>query len=80
MDDRFPGGFPNGSYTRQWWCMGDDRGSISAIGIHGQNLWLDPRTDSVLVKLSTWPEPDTDEWHRVHAELLLDVCSALERS
>ncbi|MFT4221304.1 MAG: serine hydrolase [Microbacterium sp.] len=78
MDDHFPGGFENGSYTRQWWCMGNERGNISAIGIHGQNLWLDPRTDSAIVKLSTWPEPDTDEWHRVHSRLLLDVCLELE--
>lgn len=78
MTEGFPGDFPQGSYTRQWWCMGNDRDNISAIGIHGQNLWLDPRTDSVIVKLSTWPEPDTDEWHRVHTELLVEVCEALD--
>ncbi|GAB2555201.1 serine hydrolase domain-containing protein [Leucobacter ruminantium] len=78
MDDHFPGDFPNGSYTRQWWCMGNDRSNVSAIGIHGQNLWLDPQTDSVVVKLSTWPEPDTEEWHRVQSRLLLDVCEALD--
>lgn len=78
MDAHFPGDFPDGSYTRQWWCMGDERGSVSAIGIHGQNLWLDPPTDSVIVKLSTWPEPDTSEWHRVHAGLMRDVCAVLD--
>jgi CubicO group peptidase (beta-lactamase class C family) len=74
----FPGDFDNGSYTRQWWCMGNDRGNVSAIGIHGQSLWLDPVTDSVIVKLSTWPEPDTDEWHRIQTRLLVEVCEALD--
>lgn len=78
-DSHFPGDFANGSYTRQWWCMGNDRGNVSGIGIHGQNLWLDPATDTVIVKLSSWPEPDTAEWHRMQTRLLLDVCEQLDR-
>lgn len=78
-DPGFTGGFPQGSYTRQWWCMGNERGNVSGIGIHGQHLWLDPRTDSVIVKLSTWPDPDTDEWHDRQTLLMLDVSEALDR-
>lgn len=74
----FTDAFPGGSYTRQWWCTGNDRGNVSGIGIHGQNLWLDPRTDSVIVKLSAWPEPDTAEWHALQTGILLDVCTALD--
>ncbi|MBM7832473.1 CubicO group peptidase (beta-lactamase class C family) [Agromyces cerinus] len=74
----FTTAFPNGSYTRQWWCMGNERGNVSGIGIHGQNLWLDPQTDSVIVKLSTWPDPDSAFWHGVQSELLLDVSEALD--
>jgi len=74
----FTGSFPNGSYTRQWWCTGNERGNVSAIGIHGQNLWLDPSTDSVVVKLSTWPEPDTAHWHGLQTGILLDVCEAID--
>ncbi|MFT4136712.1 serine hydrolase domain-containing protein [Microbacterium sp.] len=74
----FPGGFARGSYTRQWWCTGNERGNVSGIGIHGQNLWLDPVTDAVIVKLSTWPEPDTDRWHELQTRVLLDVCGALD--
>jgi CubicO group peptidase (beta-lactamase class C family) len=70
--------FPNGSYTNQWWCMGNERRNVSGIGIHGQNLWLDPRSDSVIVKFSTWPEPDSAFWHGVQSELLLDVSQALD--
>lgn len=74
----FTTAFPNGSYTNQWWCMGNERGNVSGIGIHGQNLWLDPRTDAVIVKLSTWPEPDSASRHEVQSELLLDVSRALD--
>lgn len=71
-------GFPDASYTRQWWCFGNDRGNVSGLGIHGQNLWLDPLTDSVIVKLSTWPDPDTPEWWAIQSRLLLDVNEALD--
>ncbi|WP_336660434.1 serine hydrolase domain-containing protein [Leucobacter sp. USHLN153] len=71
------GQFPNGSYTRQWWCTGNERGNVSAIGIHGQNLWLDPASDSVIVKLSSWPLPDENASHREQNELLLDISRTL---
>lgn len=71
--------YPNGSYTRQWWSTGNERGNVSGIGIHGQNLWLDPLTDSVIVKLSTWPDPTGSEWDRQQDGILLDVSRALDR-
>ncbi|HEU0182697.1 MAG TPA: serine hydrolase [Agromyces mariniharenae] len=70
--------FPRGSYTRQWWCTGNARGNVSGIGIHGQSLWLDPRTDAVVVKLSSWPEPDGPDLNRAQSELLLDVSEVLD--
>ncbi|MGQ3383193.1 serine hydrolase domain-containing protein [Glutamicibacter sp. TV12E] len=68
--------FPRGSYARQWWCTGNERGIISGIGIHGQNLWIDPSQDLVIVKLSSWPEPDTAQWHEVQTNLLLELSEA----
>jgi CubicO group peptidase (beta-lactamase class C family) len=77
-DEGFTSAFPEGSYTRQWWCTGNERGNVSGIGIHGQNLWLAPRTDSVIVKLSSWPDPDTRHWHGLQSGILLDVSRALD--
>nr|3VWQ_A Chain A, 6-aminohexanoate-dimer hydrolase [synthetic construct] len=77
-DKGFTNTFPDGSYTRQWWCTGNERGNVSGIGIHGQNLWLDPLTDSVIVKLSSWPDPYTEHWHRLQNGILLDVSRALD--
>nr|2ZM9_A Chain A, 6-aminohexanoate-dimer hydrolase [Flavobacterium sp.] len=77
-DKGFTNTFPDGSYTRQWWCTGNERANVSGIGIHGQNLWLDPLTDSVIVKLSSWPDPYTEHWHRLQNGILLDVSRALD--
>ncbi|MGR0220843.1 serine hydrolase domain-containing protein [Agromyces sp. ZXT2-6] len=68
---------PGGSYRNQWWATGNDRGNVYAIGIHGQYVWVDPPTDTVIVKFSSWPEPVTEEWNRLHAELFRDVCEAV---
>ncbi|WP_375237337.1 6-aminohexanoate-dimer hydrolase, partial [Microbacterium schleiferi] len=32
-DEGFTSAFPEGSYTRQWWCTGNERGNVSGIGI-----------------------------------------------
>ncbi|MFJ4026644.1 serine hydrolase domain-containing protein [Paenarthrobacter sp. NPDC089989] len=67
-----------GSYTRQWWCTGNDRGIITAIGIHGQYLWIDPSTQTVIVQFSTWPEPDSAHRHREQNQLLMDISEAFQ--
>ncbi|MGR0161962.1 serine hydrolase domain-containing protein [Paenarthrobacter nitroguajacolicus] len=69
---------PHGSYTRQWWCTGNERGNIAGIGIYGQYLWLDPATDTVIVKMSTWPEPDNEQLHALENQLLLDLSLSLD--
>lgn len=77
-DPAFTAVYPDGSYTRQWWCTGNARGNVSGIGIHGQHLWLDPRSDSVIVKLSSWPEPEGNRWRHRQERLILDVSRALD--
>lgn len=77
-DASFTAAHPGGSYTRQWWCTGNERGNVTAIGIHGQYLWLDPATNTVIVQLSTWPEPDSEELHALQTSVLLDVSYALD--
>lgn len=78
VDSSFTALHPGGSYTRQWWCTGNERGNVTGIGIHGQYLWLDPSTDTVIVKLSTWPEPESDHLHELQNQLLLDVSRAMD--
>lgn len=68
---------PNGSYRNQWWVTGDDRGSFYASGIHGQFIWVDPVSDSVIVKFSSLPVAITEAVNREHAELFRDIAAGL---
>ncbi len=45
-------------YGYLWWIDPDH--SYQAIGICGQMIFLDPRTDTVIVANSAWPEADWD--------------------
>ncbi|MGI9319249.1 MAG: serine hydrolase domain-containing protein [bacterium] len=51
---------PNGKYRNQWYQVGDDDGSISARGIHGQLLYINPTRSVVVAKLASQPEPLND--------------------
>lgn len=53
--------FPNGRYRSQWYQSGEPDGAFCAIGIHGQWLYVDPSSETVIVKLSSQPNPLDDE-------------------
>jgi CubicO group peptidase (beta-lactamase class C family) len=46
-----------GPYGLQWWMMGDG-GAYSAIGLQGQYVFVDPKSRTVVVKLSYFPPGD----------------------
>jgi CubicO group peptidase (beta-lactamase class C family) len=50
--------FPKGRYRNKWYQVGD--GAFCGIGIHGQWLYVDPKTETVIVKMSSQPEPVDD--------------------
>lgn len=70
---------PGGAYSNQWWITGSARGDYYAVGIHGQFIWVDPSTGTVVAKFSSWPEPVTEQWNRLHAELFRELCDAFDR-
>lgn len=47
--------FPAGMYRNQWWCLDADQGTFAASGIHGQNLYVNPKADIVIAKYSSQP-------------------------
>ncbi len=47
--------FENGSYRNYWYETG--QGELAAIGIHGQWIWVDPASRTVIVKLSSQALP-----------------------
>jgi CubicO group peptidase (beta-lactamase class C family) len=50
--------FPQGRYRNKWYQTGD--GAFCGIGIHGQWLYVDPKSEVVIAKLSSQPEPVDD--------------------
>jgi CubicO group peptidase (beta-lactamase class C family) len=48
---------PEGNYRNQWYQIGDEDRSISARGIHGQLLYINPARSVVIAKLASQPEP-----------------------
>ncbi|MXP26698.1 serine hydrolase [Altererythrobacter indicus] len=42
-----------GGYGMQWWTFGG--GAYSALGLQGQYIYVDPRSETVVVKLSYFP-------------------------
>lgn len=57
------------SYRGQWWHTGNDHGSYFAVGIHGQYIWVDPVTDTVIVKASWWPNALDDAMRAQHLRM-----------
>lgn len=47
--------WPNGFYRNQWYVTQDDQGSFFAVGVNGQNIWINPSSRVVIVKLSSFP-------------------------
>ena len=53
--------FPNAAYSRQWWVMDGTAGLITASGIYGQLIHVEPARRLLVVKLSSWPGPLNDD-------------------
>lgn len=51
------------TYAYQWWTTGPP-GSFTALGLQGQYIFVDPRSKTVVVKLSYFPPAD----HKAQAE------------
>jgi CubicO group peptidase (beta-lactamase class C family) len=47
---------PGGHYRNQWWVPAGGR-VLLGLGIHGQFLFVDRGSDTVIALLSTWPTP-----------------------
>jgi CubicO group peptidase (beta-lactamase class C family) len=46
------------SYHDQWWSFNNPHKAVSAIGVHGQFIYIDPVAQMVVVKQSSHPEAE----------------------
>lgn len=51
--------YPGGSYRNYWYDTGT--GALAALGIHGQWLWIDPKTQTVIARQSAESDPVNDQ-------------------
>lgn len=56
-------------YHDQWWSFNNAHRAVSAIGVHGQFIYLDQVADMVIVKQSAHPEAE-GESNEVHGPLI----------
>lgn len=52
--------FAEGRYRSSWYDVGDGRGTIAAVGIHGQNLWVDFSNRVVIARTASRPQASDD--------------------
>ncbi|RWI66737.1 serine hydrolase [Mesorhizobium sp.] len=50
-----PAKVSNGSYRSQWWVTHNELGAIEARGIHGQRLYIAPKTEMVVARFASHP-------------------------
>jgi CubicO group peptidase (beta-lactamase class C family) len=65
--------FPEGSYRNYWYETGG--GELAAIGIHGQWIWIDPTTATVIVKLSSQALPADSTLDHSVVRMMRAICA-----
>lgn len=53
--------FPKGRYRNKWYQTGRDSGAYCGIGIHGQWIYVNPKTEVVIAKMSSQQDPVDDQ-------------------
>lgn len=66
--------WPDGFYRNQWYVTKDDHGSLFAVGVNGQHIWINPTTRTVVVKFSSLPV-SADKENIVLGWLAMDAIS-----
>jgi hypothetical protein len=68
---------PNGAYRSLWYVAGDADGSIEAIGIYGQRLFINPARHLVFVRLSSCPDPVSRNDYDLSSRAIAAISGAL---
>lgn len=67
--------FGHGRYRNKWYSDGD--GAYCAIGIHGQWIYVDPASDTVIIKTSCQPVASDDELDTRILVFMRDIAASL---
>ena len=59
----FAGDWADGAYRAGWYTPNLDPDVVLGIGIYGQMIYIDLPRQVIVVVMSSWSEPDNDDWH-----------------
>lgn len=65
------------SYRNQWWVTHNDHEAFSAIGVHGQRIYIDPKANMVIVKVSSFPVASDWVMDSMHAKSFHAIAETL---
>ena len=68
---------PKGVYRNQWYLSDTTSPAILGIGIHGQWLYIEPRTQIVIVKFSSEAQPVDESLDIKLIGFFGEICRAL---
>ncbi|EOA3903240.1 serine hydrolase domain-containing protein [Bacillus cytotoxicus] len=66
------------SYHNQWWIPHNEHGAFEVLGSYGQRLYIDPKTNMVIVHFSSNAAPSSDV-HTTYSDLYVDIAKHLEK-
>jgi CubicO group peptidase (beta-lactamase class C family) len=69
----------NTHYRNKWWVYDPSVPFYYGAGIHGQNVYVHPPSQTVVVKLSTWPDAWKPSLKRLTVSGVLAIAETLER-
>jgi CubicO group peptidase (beta-lactamase class C family) len=64
-------------YRNCWWVTDPGLPMFSAAGIHGQHIFVHVPSQTVVVKLSSWPEATSDSMRQATAAAVLAIAESL---
>lgn len=71
---------PEGAYRNQFWIEDSAGRALMARGVFGQLIHIDWRHETVVVKLSSWPDFVNPAWTRATLSMVHRIGDALSRS
>ncbi len=66
------------SYHNQWWIPHNEHGAFEVLGSYGQRLYIDPKTNMVIVHFSSNVAPSSDV-HTTYSDMYVDIAKHLEK-
>ena len=69
--------FPNGNYRSKWYQTGFDENEFCAIGIHGQNIWINPKKELTIIRMSSASDPINIKTEELMFSVFKEIGNAL---